>query len=77
MIGLFVGLVRFIWQFSYEEPPCARKYLDKRPAIISKLHYLHFGIVLFVITCASSWSISLMTKPIPKKYVCFKCFLYF
>ena len=51
MVGLFVGMVRFIWQFSYEEPPCAKKYLDKRPAIIAKLHYLHFGIVLFIITC--------------------------
>ncbi len=59
MIGLFVGMVRFIWQFSYEEPPCIRSHLDKRPAIISKVHYLHFGIILFIITCVSSWTISL------------------
>jgi hypothetical protein len=69
MIGLFVGMVRFIWQFSYEEPPCSKSYLDKRPAIISKVHYLHFGIILFVITCIASWTISLLTKPIPDKYV--------
>ena len=69
MIGLFVGMVRFVWQFSYEEPPCVLSHLDKRPAIISKVHYLHFGIILFLITCASSWVISLLTKPIPEKYV--------
>lgn len=69
IIGLGVGLTRFIWEFSYESPPCGKSYLDKRPAIISKVHYLHFGIILFVITCASSWTISLLTKPIPDKYV--------
>lgn len=62
MVGLFVGMVRFIWQFSYEEPPCIRSHLDKRPAIISKVHYLHFGIILFIITCISSWTISLCMK---------------
>jgi hypothetical protein len=75
MIGLFVGMVRFIWQFSYEEPPCSKSYWDKRPAIISKVHYLHFGIMLFFITCISSWAISLLTKPIPKKYVNFLVFI--
>lgn len=69
MIGLLSGMIRFVWQFSYDEPPCAKKYLDKRPAIISKVHYLHFGIILFVITCVSAVTISLCTKPIPEKYV--------
>ena len=69
MVGLFVGMVRFIWQFSYEEPPCARAHLDKRPDVIKKVHYLHFGIILFIITCLASWAISLLTKPIPDKYV--------
>jgi hypothetical protein len=64
-------MIRFIWQFSYEEPPCARSHLDQRPAVIAKVHYLHFGIILFLITCIASWSISLMTKPIPDKYVKF------
>ena len=36
MVGLLVGMIRFIWQFSYIEPPCSQMHLDKRPLIISK-----------------------------------------
>lgn len=69
VIGLTVGMARFIWQFSYSEPPCLRSYLDKRPLLITKVHFLHFGIFLFLLTCAASWVISLLTPPIPDKYV--------
>ena len=44
-------------------------HLDRRPSIISKVHFLHFGIILFVITCTASWIISLLTAPIPYKYI--------
>lgn len=62
-------MVRFFWQFSYAEPPCVKSYLDKRPGIIINVHFLHFGVILFLITCASSWCISLLTKPIPYKHI--------
>ncbi len=67
MIGLFVGLVRFIWQFSFVEPGCGGP--EARPAVIAKVHYLHFGVISFLITIVASYSISLMSKPIPIKYV--------
>ena len=42
MVGLFVGMVRFIWEFSYgAAPPCGTE--DTRHFLISKVHYLHFG----------------------------------
>lgn len=44
-------------------------HLDKRPSVISKVHFLHFGIILFIITCSASWIISLLTAPIPYKYI--------
>ena len=69
IIGLLVGMIRFFWQFSYTEQPCLKSHLDNRPAIIAKVHFLHFGIILFVITCVATWTISLLTKPIPHKYV--------
>ncbi len=62
------GMIRFVWQFSYVEPACVDAILDKRPAIIKNVHFLHFGIISFVITCVSSWTISLLTPPIPDKY---------
>ena len=69
MIGLVVGLTRFILEFSFEDPPCGKPYLDRRPAIVSKLHYLHFAIILFLITAVSALIISILTQPIPDKYV--------
>lgn len=69
IIGLAVGITRFVWQFSYQEPPCLESHLDKRPAILKNVHFLHFGIILFFITCAATWAISLLTPPIPDKYV--------
>ena len=69
LIGLVIGMIRFFWQFSYSEPPCLKSYLDKRPDIIKNVHFLHFGVILFLITCASSWCISLLTKPIPYKHI--------
>ena len=74
MVGLVVGMIRFIWEFSYgPAPPCGED--DTRSALISKVHYLHFGILLFVIVVVVTIVISLFTKPIDNKYVSF-CYLY-
>ncbi|GBO38463.1 Sodium/glucose cotransporter 4, partial [Araneus ventricosus] len=68
MVGLIVGMIRFIWEFSYTVPSCASQLPDPRPAIISKVHYLHFGIILFVISCAVTIVVSYATQPIAKKH---------
>ncbi|KAG0413829.1 hypothetical protein HPB47_009014, partial [Ixodes persulcatus] len=44
MIGLAVGMSRFIWEFSYHVPGCGSPDPDPRPAIISSVHYLHFAL---------------------------------
>ncbi|CAL1288650.1 unnamed protein product [Larinioides sclopetarius] len=69
MVGLIVGMIRFIWEFSYTVPSCASQLPDPRPAIISKVHYLHFGIILFIITCIVTVVVSYATQPISKKHV--------
>lgn len=69
MVGLVVGLIRFIWEYSYTVPPCGEEEDDNRPAIISKVHYLHFGIILFGICFIVTVVISLLTKPIEDKHV--------
>ena len=82
--GLLTGICRFAWQFAYDEPPCAKSYTDKRPWLIAKVHFLHIGIVLFVITLAVSWIVSLLTPPIPEEQVktgscvskCFTWYIY-
>lgn len=67
MSGLVVGVTRFIWEFAYTTPACGQ--VDTRPAIITDVHYLHFGILLFGIVVIVTVSVSLMTKPIDEKHL--------
>ena len=66
-LGLVIGLVRFIWECSYGQTMCGEE--NSIPSIISKVHYLHFGIILFVIVCAICVVVSLSTEAIEDKYV--------
>lgn len=59
MIGLVVGLIRFIWEFSYSPVACGEK--DPRPSII-KINYLYFSIILWAICTFVTVVISLLTK---------------
>lgn len=69
MSGLVIGMVRFVMEFSYKVPTCASQLPDPRPAIVSKVHYLHFGIILFVIVFGVTIAISLATDPIDEIHV--------
>ncbi|XP_076472931.1 sodium/glucose cotransporter 4-like [Babylonia areolata] len=69
MVGLVVGIVRFAWEYSYSPVPCGEEARDGRPDIISKVHYLHFGIILFVIVFVVTVVVSLLTKPIDEKHL--------
>ena len=64
-----MGLTRFIWQQSYSEPICGRTITNTAPDVISKVQYLHFSVILFIITMIVAWTISLVTKPIDAKHV--------
>ncbi|KAA0198526.1 hypothetical protein HAZT_HAZT002249 [Hyalella azteca] len=80
MIGLVVGLLRFVLEFAYVIPPCGSggqcacsTEPDPRPEIIKRLvgdvHFLHFSILLCVFTAIVTVSVSLLTQPIPDKCV--------
>lgn len=73
MIGLVVGLIRFIWESVYGQVPCGEE--TSAPEIITKVHYLHFGIMLFGIVFIVCVVVSLFeTKrygKVPQKYVSF------
>ncbi|XP_076453048.1 sodium/glucose cotransporter 4-like isoform X2 [Babylonia areolata] len=64
MVGLVVGLVRFIWEYVYPAVPCGEEARDEKPDVISKVHYLHFGILLCGITTIVTVLVSLLTEPI-------------
>ncbi|CAF4124089.1 unnamed protein product [Rotaria sp. Silwood2] len=66
--GLFVGMIRFIWEYSYTAMPCQIAHLDQRPSII-RFHFLYFSVLLFFISAIVTIIVSLLTKPIPNKYI--------
>lgn len=70
MVGLVTGLIRFVLEFAvYGQPPaCGSGEVDTAPDIIRKVHYLHFGCILFVVSFVVTIVVSLLTKPIdPRK----------
>lgn len=64
MLGLLIGLIRFAWEYAYKAVPCGEEDKDTKPAIIGKMHYLHFGVLLWGICTIATVVISLLTKPI-------------
>ena len=70
MVGLVVGSIRMILDFSFPPPLCGKE--ETRPEGVIKLldmHYLYFGILLFVITILAAVIVSLCTAPLSNKYV--------
>ncbi|XP_062999607.1 sodium/mannose cotransporter SLC5A10 [Elgaria multicarinata webbii] len=61
MVGLVVGLCRMALEFAYPAPPCG--ILDRRPSLVKDIHYLHFAVLLCLLTAAVGVAISLLTKP--------------
>uniref|UniRef100_A0A3P9MA95 Sodium/glucose cotransporter 1 n=1 Tax=Oryzias latipes TaxID=8090 RepID=A0A3P9MA95_ORYLA len=72
IIGLPIGLSRMIAEFVYGTGSCASP--SDCPTIICGVHYLYFGIILFVLSCIIIIGISLMTKPIEDKHLYRLCF---
>lgn len=69
MAGFILGMIRFIMDFFFIPPPCGDGKSDLRPFFVSKIHYLHFAIILFVVTAITATAVSLLTKPINKKHL--------
>lgn len=71
MAGLFIGMLRFIVEFSYIVPPCGSGLPDPRPEfvklVVGNVHYLHFSCILWLLTGAVTIGVSLMTEPIPSE----------
>lgn len=69
IIGLIIGLIRMGLDFGYGSPNCGE--VDHRPAVISKVHFLHFTIILFFVSIIATMFISYFTEPIDEKHVRF------
>ena len=58
-------MIRFVLEFSYVGlmPDCLTGEPDPTPSVIADVHYLHFGIILFVIVFVVTVVVSLATPP--------------
>uniref|UniRef100_H0XY46 Sodium/glucose cotransporter 2 n=1 Tax=Otolemur garnettii TaxID=30611 RepID=H0XY46_OTOGA len=67
IFGITIGFIRLVAELVYSPWSCMEK--NKCPAVICGLHYLHFAMVLFLISLVSMLGISLLTAPIPEKHL--------
>uniref|UniRef100_A0A8U8BNH2 Uncharacterized protein n=1 Tax=Geospiza parvula TaxID=87175 RepID=A0A8U8BNH2_GEOPR len=65
--GLGLGLARLIPEFLLGSGSCGSP--GRCPALLCGLHYLHFAVLLFLLTCAVVLSVSWCHPPIPKVHV--------
>lgn len=69
--GLMVGAIRMGLEWSQVGPTCGSGDEDTRFIIVSKVHYLHFAIILAAVTSIVIVVVSLFTKPRTEAQVCF------
>nr|XP_020749374.1 sodium/glucose cotransporter 2 [Odocoileus virginianus texanus] len=65
--GLLMGLARLVPEFSFGSGSCVRP--SACPALLCRVHYLYFAILLFVCSGLLTLVVSLCTPPIPRKHL--------
>ncbi|XP_032460167.1 sodium/glucose cotransporter 2 [Phocoena sinus] len=65
--GLLMGLARLVPEFSFGSGSCVRP--SACPALLCRVHYLYFAIVLFICSGLLTLVVSLCTPPIPRKHL--------
>ncbi|XP_057343156.1 sodium/glucose cotransporter 2 isoform X7 [Manis pentadactyla] len=65
--GLLMGLARLIPEFSFGSGNCVRPSVC--PALLCRVHYLYFAIMLFICSGLLTLVVSLCTAPIPHKHL--------
>lgn len=58
--GTLVGAIRMVLDFALPEPTCGE--VDTRPAIIARVHYMYFAVILGVITSTVTVIVSKLTS---------------
>ncbi|XP_019717628.1 sodium/glucose cotransporter 5 [Hippocampus comes] len=61
MVGLVVGVCRMVLEFAF--PPARCGIVDLAPAVLRRVHYLHFAILLCGLTAVVVIVVSLLTPP--------------
>lgn len=75
ILGLIVGIIRMVLDFSFRAPLCGSGDPDNRPAIVSKVDFLHFAAILGLVTTGAMILISMFTEPRPDRKVVTQTFV--
>ncbi|XP_052077864.1 sodium/glucose cotransporter 4-like [Mytilus californianus] len=67
ILGLIVGIIRMVLDFSFPAPLCGSGDSDNRPAVVSKVDFLHFAAILGLVTTGAMTLISMFTEPRPER----------
>ncbi|XP_035690335.1 sodium/glucose cotransporter 4-like isoform X1 [Branchiostoma floridae] len=67
MSGLVVGLIRLVMDFAYGSPGCGEP--EFRPAVLWRVHFLYFAMILFAVSAIVMVVVSLCTPPIDDKHL--------
>ena len=63
MVGFVSGVIRMGLEWSRVGVPCGSDEPDERFAIVADVHYLHFAIILAIVTTVVIVAVSLVTEP--------------
>lgn len=75
ILGLIVGIIRMVLDFSFRAPLCGSGDPDNRPTIVSKVDFLHFAAILGLVTTGAMILISMFTEPRPGRKVVIQTFV--
>lgn len=65
VLGLMVGIVRMAMEFAVPSAPCGQP--DRRPSLVTHVHYLYFSMISVAVTTVICAIISYSTPPINKR----------
>ena len=67
--GLFVGIIRMFLEWSIPSPACGSGEENQQYGVVKNVQYLHFAIILSLVTAIVNGVISYCTKPRTKAQV--------
>lgn len=69
MTGLVVGAIRMGLDFAIRAPSCGSGEPDMRWNIVSKVNFLHFAMILSLVSLVVIVAVSMLTEPRPPEKV--------
>ena len=63
MVGLAIGIIRMGLEWSRPPVPCGSPEVSDVFTVVSKIHYLHFAMILFTCTFIVEVCVSFVTEP--------------